>query len=246
MTQEENFLARFPKQRPELPETYRNIYVEHYRRNRDGASPASSLAMKMEAWMHRKVAADVLGTRKDFATLEIGAGNLNHLGYEPLSNSYDIVEPFKELYEDSPHRARVTKVYRDLDEIEDRHFDRIISIATFEHLCNLPSVVARSGLLLAPGGTLRVAIPSEGTLLWTLGWKLTTGVEFRLKHGLNYGVLMRHEHVNTASEIANVIGIFFKNVRRQVFGVSRLLSFYQFFECSSPDIERCRSYFLTR
>ena len=246
MTQEENFLARFPKQRPELPETYRNIYVEHYRRNRDGASTASSLAMKMEAWMHRKVAADVRDTRQNFATLEIGAGNLNHLGYEPLSKSYDIVEPFKELYEDSPHRARVTKVYRDLDEIEGRHFDRIISIATFEHLCDLPSVVARSGLLLAPEGTLRVAIPSEGTLLWTLGWKLTTGVEFRLRHGLSYGVLMRHEHVNTASEIANVIGIFFKNVRRQVFGVSHLLSFYQFFECSSPDIERCRSYFLTK
>lgn len=101
MTQEENLLARFPKQRPELPEAYRNIYVEHYRRNRDGASTASSLAMKMEAWMHRKVAADV-SRRRNFTTLEIGAGNLNHLGYEPLSKSYDIVEPFEELYKGSP------------------------------------------------------------------------------------------------------------------------------------------------
>jgi hypothetical protein len=246
MTQEENLLARFPKKRPALPEAYRNIYVEHYRSNRDGASTASSLAMKMEAWMHRKVAADVTGTRQNFATLEIGAGNLNHLGYEPPSKSYDIVEPFEELYEDSPYRARIANVYRNLDEIQARQFDRIISIATFEHLCDLPSVVARSGLLLVPGGTLRVAIPSEGTLLWTLGWKLTTGVEFRLRHGLSYGVLMRHEHVNTASEIASVLRIFFRKVRRQVFGISHLLSFYQFFECFVPDIERCQSHFLTK
>jgi hypothetical protein len=245
MTQEENLLARFPKRRPELPEAYRSIYVEHYRRNRGGASTASSLAIKMEAWMHRKVAADVSDTRNHFTTLEIGAGNLNHLCYEPSSQPYEVVEPFEDLYQGSPYRNRVAAVYRDLDDIADRQFDRIISVATFEHLCDLPSVVARCGLLLAPGGNLRVAIPSEGTLLWTLGWKLTTGVEFRLRHGLSYGVLMRHEHVNTAAEIARVLDIFFRKVRRQVFGVTPLLSFYQFFECSTPDLERCR-YFLTR
>jgi hypothetical protein len=246
MNHEENLLARFPKQRPELPEAYRKIYVEHYRENREGASTASSLAIKMEAWMHRKVAADVSDSGREYTTLEIGAGNLNHLAYEPLSKTYDVVEPFAELYEGSPYRARVRNVYRSLDQIPDRQFDRIISIATFEHLCDLPAVVARCGILLAPRGTLRVAIPSEGTLLWTLGWKLTTGVEFRLRHALNYGVLMRHEHVNTAAEIAGVLGIFFKKVRRRVFGISHLFSFYQFFECSVPDPERCRSYFLTR
>jgi hypothetical protein len=246
MAEEENLLARFPKQRPQLPEAYRQIYVEHYRENRQGASTASSLAMRMEAWMHRKVAADVRGTERDCTTLEIGAGNLNHLAFEPVSKSYDVIEPFEQLYQGSPYRARIATVYRDLGEIRDRQFDRIISIATFEHLSDLPSVVARSGLLLAPGGTLRVAIPSEGTFLWTLGWKLTTGVEFRLRHGLDYGVLMRHEHVNTAAEIAGVLGIFFKRMRRQVFGITPLLSFYQFFECSAPDLERCRTYFLTR
>jgi hypothetical protein len=246
MTQEENLLALFPKQRPELPEAYQSIYVEHYRRNRAGASTASSLAIMMEAWMHRKVAADVSNMRNNFTTLEIGAGNLNHLRYEPSSEPYEVVEPFEDLYKGSPYRTRVAAVYRDLDDIVDRRFDRIVSIATFEHLLDLPSVVARCGLLLAPKGNLRVAIPSEGTLLWTLGWKLTTGVEFRLRHGLSYGVLMRHEHVNTAAEIASVLRIFFKDVRRQVFGITHLLSFYQFFECSTPDTERCRRYFLTR
>jgi hypothetical protein len=78
---------------------------------------------------------------------------------------------------------------------------------------------------------MRIGIPSEGTILWRIGWALTTGIEFRARHGLNYGVLMRHEHVNTASEIESVLRVFFKAVRREVYGVMPALSLYQFFEC---------------
>ena len=151
--------------------------------------------------MHRQVAADIPFRKPGFTTLEVGAGTLNHLSYEPSSMHYDAVEPMRELYEPSPMRARVTHMYADLAEVSRHDYDRIISIAVFEHLCNLPFTVASCGLHLAPEGQLRVAIPSEGTLLWTLGWKLTTGIEFRLRHGLDYAVLMRHEHVNKAAEI---------------------------------------------
>ena len=65
-------------------------------------------------------------------------------------------------------------------------------------------VIALCGLLLKPQGQLRVAIPSEGTILWKLGWKMTTGVEFKWKYGLDYGTLMRYEHVNNAQEIENI------------------------------------------
>src|SRR4051794_4757572 len=61
MFRDDAILSRFPKQRPLLPDAYRRIYAEHYRRNREGESPASSLSQKMESWMHRKVAADVAG-----------------------------------------------------------------------------------------------------------------------------------------------------------------------------------------
>ena len=246
MDAEEKLLSRFPKQRPELPSAYRAIYVEHYRQNREGGSPASSLARRMEAWMHKKVAQDVARMRRGYSTLEIGSGNLNHLEYEPSSNRYDIVEPFVELYENSPNRSRVQNFYRDLNEIRGLEFDRIISIAAFEHLCDLPSVVAKSALLLAPGGELRVAVPSEGTVLWKLGWTFTTGIEFRLRHGLDYGVLMRHEHVNTADEIAGILKIFFRKTRRSVLGICAPLSFYQFFQCADPDTGRCGRYLLMR
>jgi hypothetical protein len=224
-------LLRFPKQRPPLPEAYQKIYAEHYRRNREGESAASSLSQRMESWMHRKIAADVAGKTIAPSTLEIGAGSLNHLKYEPLSDSYYVVEALTELVGSSPYRSRISGAYANLNEILDHQYERIISIAAFEHYCDLPDVVSHCRRLLAPGGQLRVAIPSEGTLLWTLGWKLTTGLEFRMKYGLDYGVLMQHEHVNTAAEIEAVLRAFFGNVKRSVCGVGAAFSFYQFFEC---------------
>lgn len=242
---EKRLLAPYPKRRPELPKAYQKIYVEHYRRNRTGGSAATAAAQNLEAWMHRKVAEDVRTRRSGYQTLEVGSGNLNHLQYEPSSTVYDVVEPFLELEADASDRRRVSTVYRDISEVRGKRYDRIISVAVFEHLEDLPTVTATCGNLLSPSGCLRIAIPSEGTLLWGLAWRFTTGIEFRLRYGLNYGLLMRHEHLNTASEIAGTLEIFFESVKRQVFGISPALSLYQFFECSSPRIERCSSY-LTR
>jgi SAM-dependent methyltransferase len=226
-------LSRFPKQRPELPDVYEKIYAEHYKSNREGISAASSLAQRMESWMHRKVAKDVVRRTGECSTLEIGAGNLNHLRFEPLAARYDVVEPLVDLVEKSSNRFRVRNAYRNLSEIRDGQYDRIVSIAAFEHYCDLPDVVRHCVRLLAPQGQLRIAIPSEGTALWTLGWRLTTGLEFRLKYGLDYGVLMKYEHVNTAAEIDAVLRMHFLRVRRSVLGISPSLSFYQFFECTS-------------
>ena len=65
---------KFPKKRTPLPKAYQAIYDEHYRNNREGNTQASSLAQKMERWLHLKVAEDLQG-RTDQATLEIGAGD---------------------------------------------------------------------------------------------------------------------------------------------------------------------------
>ena len=234
--------AGFPKQRPPLPQTFAEIYSEHYQSNRNGNSAASGLSQKMEAWMHRQVAADIT-VGLSGSTLEIGAGTLNHLAYEPLSAPYDIVEPFRELYSSAPELSRVRRVFEDLRDITPGNkYSRIISIATFEHICNLPEVVARCGLLLSREGRLRVAIPSEGTVLWRLGWQCTTGLEFRLRYKLDYGVMMKHEHVNTAAEIRNVLRYFFTRVECAVFGINSSLSLYQFYACSEPQHRRCSQY----
>ena len=234
---------RFPKTRARLPREFAAIYETQYKENRGGNTPAYGAAQKMESWLHRKVAEDVRRDRSPRATLELGAGTLNQLPYEPTVGPYDIVEPFTGLFEGSPMLARVRHVYSDTRQVPARpQYDRITSVAVFEHICNLPEVVARAGLLLNAGGTLRVSIPSEGTWLWTLGWKLTTGLEFRLRYGLDYGVLMKHEHVNTAAEIEDVLRHFFNDLKTAVFGLSRSISFYRFYECANPDRTRCESY----
>lgn len=232
---------QFPKTRPPLPKDIEAIYAANYKSNREGKTTASSLAQRMESWLHKQVAKDVAAhqsLRK--TTLELGAGTLNQLQYEPAIHQYDIVEPFTELYRNSHLLKRVRNVYSDISEVPtSSRYDRITSVSTLEHVCNLPEVVARSGLLLAENGVLRTSIPNEGTLLWTLGWKITTGLEFKLKHGLDYNLLVKHEHVNTAREIEEVLEYFFEEVGCKVFGLTKGISFYRYYECRKPIVARC-------
>jgi hypothetical protein len=231
----------YPKTRPPLPPGIAAIYQSMYKANRLGQGPASSLSQRVESWMHRQVAADVTGQpAHGLTTLEVGAGSLNQLPYEPPGGTYDIVEPFEHLYRDASVLPRVGSVYADIADVPDsRRYDRITTIAALEHICDLPDVVAKAGLLLRNEGTFRAAIPSEGTPLWTLGWRCTTGLEFWLKHGLNYGDFLKHEHVNTAREIESVLRYFFGTVETRVFGIARRVSLYQFHVCRKPAVERC-------
>jgi hypothetical protein len=199
----------------------------------------------MEAWMHRQIAADVYCAGHAVSTLEIGAGSLNHLMYEPASSPYDVVEPAEYLLALSGpvQRRRVRFVFKDIANISlSNRYERIISIASLEHICNLPEVIARSGILLSSDGQFRAGIPAEGTMLWHLAQDLTTGLEFRMKYKLDYGVTMRHEHVNTAAEIEDGLRYFFREVECKVLGLTRSLCVYQFFGCSHPSLERCNEY----
>lgn len=235
---------QFPKTRPPLSRDIEALYLAYYKSNRGGQTTASSLAQRMESWLHKQVAKDVVNPANlKNVTLELGAGTLNHLQYEPNFHPYDIVEPFTELYKNSPCLERVRNVYSDIADVPDSsRYDRITSVATLEHICNLPEVVARSGLLLAENGVFRASIPSEGTFLWTLGWKMTTGLEFKLKHGIDYNLIMKFEHVNTAREIEEVLKYFFGEIRCKVFGITKSCSLYRYYECNSPFIARCYKY----
>lgn len=234
----------FPKIRPSLPEEIKKIYTRQYKLNREGKTKASFWAQWMEVWMHKQVAKDVLEIQKsEKVTLELGAGTLNQLSYEPFVNIYDIVEPFSALYATSPTLKRIRNIYSDISEVPDNaRYDRITSVATLEHICNLPEVIARSALLLNRDGVFRASVPSEGTFLWKLGWKLTTGLEFWWKYNLDYGLLMQHEHVNNVSEIEEVLGFFFAHIKCKVFGFSKGISLYRYYECHNPNLKRCNKY----
>jgi hypothetical protein len=114
-------------------------------------------------------------------------------------------------------------------------------------LTDLPRRVAQSGLLLRPGGFFAAGIPTEGGFLWGLGWRMTTGVAYRLRTGLDAGVIMRHEHVNNAQEILAIIEYFFEEVTIEHFPLPTFhWSFYTSIKASQPHIEWCRRYLSSR
>ena len=132
--------------------------------------------------------------------------------------------------------GKVRAFYNDISDVPaGRRYRRVTSVAVLEHLDDLPAMVARSGAATRQDGVFQAGIPSEGGSMWTLAWKTTTGVAYRLRNRLDYGVLMRHEHLNTAAEIEAVVGHFFADVRVARFPLPwRQLSFYSYLEAREP------------
>lgn len=231
----------FPKTRSNLPKRYIDIYNEHYHDNRIGKGGATKYSNMMERWLHRKVANN--SECKPNSILEIGAGTLNQLDYEVSFQNYDIVEPFKLLYEKSNNINKINNIYDDIQDIENsKKYNKISSIATFEHILDLPKVVALTCLHLEKGGSLLTAIPNEGSWLWKLAYSLTTGIEFRFKYGLDYSVLMNYEHVNNADEIEEILTYFYDENNCNVFGINKNISLYRFYNSQKPNISRAKEY----
>lgn len=223
-------LERFPKERPVLDEAYQKIYDKHFYENRNGLTKASRASSQLEKWCHKKIAE----TACDGKTLDVGAGSLNQLDFERKRGIYDIVEPYP-IYLKSPNINKVDNIYEDISQVPlDHKYDRIISAATFEHITNLPEVIENVGKLLTEDGCLAVSIPNEGRFLWHFGYRNTTGREFRKRYGLDYEVIMRHEHLNTADEIESLLYYYFEDVDEKLFGITKDFAFYRFFLCRKP------------
>lgn len=237
-------LASYPRVRNPLPSEWQRIYEITYKESRGGKTALYKLTQRLETWMHRQVLAAGYTAR----LLEIGAGTLNHLRHEANVGHYAIIEPFKDLYAESSDKRRIESFYTDIDEIPDiEQFDRIISIAVLEHIVDLPRAVARAGLLLKGGGTFSAGIPSEGGLLWGASWRFTVGLNAWIKHGLDYGDLMRYEHVSDAPEIVEVVRYFFRNCKVKRFPLPfHHLSLYSNIVASDPIRERCEDYYYQR
>ena len=235
----ETILARYPKRRPLLPAEFRRVYEREYLLNRQGASVVTKMSSGLEAWMHRRVAA-----APPAEVLELGAGTLNQLQYEAVQPAYDVVEPFTALYAGSDEIAKIRDFYADISEVSPaRRYGRIISVAVLEHLDDLAGIVARSAQLLEDGGVFQAGIPSEGGWLWKLAWRSTTGIAFWLRNRLDYGILMRHEHLNDAAEIEAVVRHFFDEVQVSRFPAPLLqLSFYSYLEARGPRRDRAAEY----
>lgn len=236
----DEFLAGWPRQRPPLSAAHEAIYAAEYKANREGTHAVNSVATRLEAWMHRRIAA---AAAPEKSVLELGAGTLNHLRFEPDSTAYDAVEPMELLWRDSPARSRVRTIFPSIDSVPaDARYDRVLSVAVLEHLTDLPREVARAVLRMAPDGLFQAGIPSEGGFLWGLAWRSTTGVAYRRRTGLDYRVLMRHEHVNRADEIVRLLRHLFEEVRIARFPTPlHHFSFYACLDARGPRRDRAEA-----
>lgn len=230
-------LQSYPRRRPPLTAAHKEIFARQYRINREGSAGFERLAQQLERWMHVRIAAQSGGP-----ILELGAGTLNHRRYESPRDAYDVVEPFHELFEGRPEAAQVRSFFDDVRDIPaDRRYHRIVSIAVLEHMTDLPADIARAVLHLRPDGIFQAGIPSEGGLLWWIGWRFSTGISYRLRTGLDYGVVMRHEHVNRAPEVLAIIRHLFGKVAIRRFPFpGHHTSFYTHVEARAPRYDRCR------
>jgi hypothetical protein len=242
MSGDTTILDRFPKIRPALSPKEAAVHTTLMKRNRERLTLFTRVSDFLESWMHRR-AADDAGLPRDHTLLEIGAGTLNHLPYEPAGLVYDVVEPTPEMYDDKAGHGRIRAFYRNTIDIEpDRRYHRIITIAALEHMTDLPVNVAKAGLLLDDGGVFRAGIPSEGGLIWGLSWRLI-GLDLFVRTGHNWAEHMRNEHVNTAPEIISVVRYFFDDVTLRRFPLPfHHLSFYAAIEARRPNKARCAAY----
>jgi hypothetical protein len=236
-------LSTYPRPRPPLTPAHEKVYAEQYRINREGGAAMESVAQRLERWMHRRVA-----SLREGPVLELGAGTLNHRRYEDSAIAYDVVEPFRELYAGRIKSAAVRASYDSVADVPaERRYARVISIAVLEHMENLPQDVATAALHLDERGVFQAGIPSEGGFLWGAAWRLSTGVSYYLRTGLNYATLMRHEHLNSAPEIVAILRHLFADVRLTRFPLPlHHASFYTYVEAREPDRARCRSLASTR
>jgi hypothetical protein len=238
--------SKFPKLRPPLPQAYVAIHEQEYLANRTRGSLANRLARWLENWMHRRVRDARTGPQEEL--LELGAGSLNHLPWERGYRAYDIVEPFRGLLEASTNLKLVRNAYARLDEVpEERKYDRILSVAVLEHMVDLPLEIALAGLRLREQGVFCAGIPSEGGRMWEWAWRYGTGTAYRRRTGLDYEVVMRHEHVNSAPEIEACVRAFFREVTIARFPLPALsLSLYTFIRATGADTEACRRFIESR
>lgn len=238
----EQLLSRYPKTRPALSPKHQAVYEQEYLLNRgnDGGF-LYELIEKLESWSHKKIAEQ----KGPSPILELGPGTLNQVPFESEGYDYDIVEPSDFFYRDSPHLPRLRNIYQAIEEVpaDAEPYQRILSKGVLEHVGDLPDMIARCALLLADDGLFQNSIPAEGGFLWGSSWRLTTGLAYRLRTGLDYGTVMRHEHINSAQEMIALIRYFFEDVTLEYFPLPSIhLSFYIYVEAKKPKRSVAKAY----
>lgn len=158
-------------------------------------------------------------TSRDFlTTLEIGAGIGEHLKYEKLTpeqkQNYVALELRQNMAEKiKKHHPEITVQVGDCQTTlpyKNNYFDRILGIHILEHLPNLPATIKEMHRLCNKNyGTFSVVIPCEGSLIYTLGRRISAQRIFERRYQQSYQWFIEREHINKPNEIIEEINPYF-------------------------------------
>jgi SAM-dependent methyltransferase len=161
-------------------------------------------------------------------TLEIGAGNGEHLHYETLSPEQKTNYVALDLRANMVQQIKINFPYIQSLEADcqetlpfaDGHFDRILAIHVLEHLPNLPAAIKEAHRLCnKTNGYLSVVIPCEGGLAYSLARKLSAQKIFERRYQQSYDWFIKREHINLPNEIIEELTQYFDIIDRSYFPI---------------------------
>jgi ubiquinone/menaquinone biosynthesis C-methylase UbiE len=150
-------------------------------------------------------------------SLEIGAGNGEHISYEMLNDiqaqnyiAVDIRENMlSQLKSRFPYISTLHADCTDLHKIESRSIDRVIAIHVLEHIPDLPTAINELHRVCKKDGVLQVVIPCEGGALYSLARKISAQRIFEKKYKQSYRWFIEREHLNQPDEIYFILDKYF-------------------------------------
>ena len=154
-------------------------------------------------------------------TLEVGAGNGEHLKYEKLSKmqsdqyfALDIRQNMiDELRKSFPNIHAIVGDCQKRIDFPDNYFDRILAIHVLEHLPDLPAAVNELHRLCNKEGVLSIVIPCEGSFAYSLARKVSAQRIFEARYKQSYDWFIEREHINVPNEIFEELSVYFQPVQ---------------------------------
>ncbi|MBF8273178.1 MAG: hypothetical protein HW380_2283 [Magnetococcales bacterium] len=204
-----------PRNQDEDPmwQRYQNEFATHYH---EVFYAGNALIRRVQDAGHRLVERSYTQQMKFDRVLEVGAGGGEHLPHVRHNFDTYLVTDFNDgILEQA--RARHGADHRLAFDIQDcrtltmadHTFDRVVSIYNLEHVPEPYRVLKEWTRVLKPGGTLSIAIPTEGGVAWNLGRYLTTRRTF-MKRGFDWDYVIARDHVNSCAQLLAFIRHFFK------------------------------------
>lgn len=194
----------WPKQRPDLTSRQKEILEDWY------SYWLSLLPNRYSGIVRFNHSYPIRTADRRGRTLEIGAGDGEHLRYEKLDSQEYFALELREALANNLRTAfpQVNVIVGDCQDriqVPDQFFERVIAIHVLEDLTNLPKALDEVVRVLAPGGRFSVVIPCEGGLLYSLGRQFSSKRIFEKRYGVDYDWMISYDHVNRADEVMKEI-----------------------------------------